>query len=163
MLKVPQSMPGSKKSDTGSPLLAALKCAYHLMQQRIISTPKDLMGILLYGTETSKFYEEDEDQQQMAQADIPQTLLTPGLGFAADPDDDTNESAIPSEDEVESEAESSALLSLQSGPPKARADVAGDVSGAPTSARSLWNAIIFMDPPSHLPDTTPPTTPRQTL
>jgi multidrug transporter EmrE-like cation transporter len=53
---------------------------------------------------------EDEDQQQMAQADIPQTLLTPGLGFAADPDDDTNESAIPSDDEFESEAESSALL-----------------------------------------------------
>jgi ATP-dependent DNA helicase 2 subunit 1 len=64
MLKVPQSMSGSKKTDNGSPLVAALKCAYHLMQERIISTPKDLMGILLYGTEASKFYEEDEDQKE---------------------------------------------------------------------------------------------------
>ncbi|KAJ9611537.1 ATP-dependent DNA helicase II subunit 1 [Cladophialophora chaetospira] len=60
MLKVPRSSSGSKKTDTTSPLLAALKCAYHLMQQRIISTPKDLMGIMLYGTEASKFYDEDE-------------------------------------------------------------------------------------------------------
>ena len=60
MLKVPSST-SSKKSDYSSPLLAALKCAYHLMQQRIIASPKDLMGILLYGTELSKFYDEDED------------------------------------------------------------------------------------------------------
>lgn len=52
----------------------------------------------------------EEDHHQMAQADIPQTLLTPGSGFAADPDDDTNESAIPSDDEYESEAEFSSLL-----------------------------------------------------
>lgn len=59
MLKKPPTS-DSKKADTNSPLLAALKCAYHLMQQRIISSPKDLMGILLYGTESSKFYDEDE-------------------------------------------------------------------------------------------------------
>jgi ATP-dependent DNA helicase 2 subunit 1 len=51
---------GSKKADTQSPVLAALTSAYHLMQQRIISQPKDMMGILLYGTETSKFYDEGE-------------------------------------------------------------------------------------------------------
>lgn len=50
----------SKSADTLSPALAALKCAYHLMQQRIISDPKAMMGILLYGTEASKFYGEDE-------------------------------------------------------------------------------------------------------
>jgi ATP-dependent DNA helicase 2 subunit 1 len=59
MLKKPPAS-DSKKADTNSPLLAALKCAYHLMQQRIISNPRDLMGILLYGTEASKFYDEDE-------------------------------------------------------------------------------------------------------
>lgn len=59
MLRKPPSS-DSKKADTNSPLLAALKCAYHLMQQRIISNPKDLMGILLYGTESTKFYNEDE-------------------------------------------------------------------------------------------------------
>lgn len=50
----------SKNADTVSPTFAALKCAYHLMQQRIISDPKAMMGILLYGTEASKFYGEDE-------------------------------------------------------------------------------------------------------
>lgn len=60
MLRVPEAGT-SKKSDSSSPLLAALKCAYHLMQQRIISTPRDLMGILLYGTEATKFYDEDEN------------------------------------------------------------------------------------------------------
>lgn len=62
MLKVP-SASSAKKADTSSPLLASLKCAYNLMQQRIISTPKDLMGILLYGTEASKFYDEDENSR----------------------------------------------------------------------------------------------------
>jgi ATP-dependent DNA helicase 2 subunit 1 len=51
---------GSKKADTQSPVLATLTSAYHLMQQRIISQPKDMMGILLYGTEASKFYDEGE-------------------------------------------------------------------------------------------------------
>lgn len=60
MLRVPPAS-SSKKGDRSSPLLAALKCAYHLMQQRIISTPRDKMGILLYGTEASKFYDEDEN------------------------------------------------------------------------------------------------------
>lgn len=52
---------GSKKVDLESPALAALKCAYHLMQQRIISNPKDMIGVLLYGTEASKFYGDDEN------------------------------------------------------------------------------------------------------
>nr|POE59228.1 atp-dependent dna helicase ii subunit 1 [Quercus suber] len=50
-----------KKADAGlSPTLAALKCAYALMQQRIISNPNDMMGILLFGTEQSRFQEGDE-------------------------------------------------------------------------------------------------------
>ncbi|KAJ5596964.1 hypothetical protein N7450_003422 [Penicillium hetheringtonii] len=47
-----------KKPTEVSPASAALKCAYHLMQQRIISNPHDMIGILLYGTESSKFYDE---------------------------------------------------------------------------------------------------------
>lgn len=62
MLKKP-NIPDSSKADKSSPLEAALKCAYNLMQQRIISAPKDLMGILLYGTEASKFYDEDENSR----------------------------------------------------------------------------------------------------
>ncbi|KAL5349031.1 ATP-dependent DNA helicase II subunit 1 [Pseudogymnoascus australis] len=44
----------SKKADTDSPAAAALKCAYQIMQQRIISNPKDMIGILLFGTAESK-------------------------------------------------------------------------------------------------------------
>ena len=38
-----------------------VKCAYALMQQRIISNPNDMMGILLFGTKKSKFQDGDED------------------------------------------------------------------------------------------------------
>lgn len=62
MLREPPSS-ASKKADTQSPVLAALTTAYHLMQQRIISQPKDMMGILLYGTEASKFPDEDENSR----------------------------------------------------------------------------------------------------
>jgi hypothetical protein len=62
MLTEPPSS-GSKKADTQSPVLAALTSAYHLMQQRIISQPKDMMGILLYGTEASKFPDEVENSR----------------------------------------------------------------------------------------------------
>lgn len=52
----------SKKADRDTPLAAALKCAYHLMQQRIISNPKDMMGVLLFGTEKSKYQDDDGDR-----------------------------------------------------------------------------------------------------
>jgi ATP-dependent DNA helicase 2 subunit 1 len=58
MLQKPSNTAG-QKGDASSPLMAALKAAYHLMQQRIIASPKDLIGVLLYGTEASKFYNED--------------------------------------------------------------------------------------------------------
>jgi ATP-dependent DNA helicase 2 subunit 1 len=48
--------PSTDNSD--SPAAAALKCAYQIMQQRIISNPKDMMGVLLFGTEESQFQEE---------------------------------------------------------------------------------------------------------
>ncbi|RMD42877.1 hypothetical protein DV735_g2250, partial [Chaetothyriales sp. CBS 134920] len=60
MLKKPATS-SSKKADTNSPLLAALRCAFQFMQQRIISSPKDLIGVLLYGTDETKFYDADED------------------------------------------------------------------------------------------------------
>ena len=49
----------SKKSERDTPVSAALKCAYALMQQRIISHPNDMMGVLLYGTEQTKFQDDD--------------------------------------------------------------------------------------------------------
>ena len=56
----------SKKADTDTPTSAALKCAYALMQQRIISSPNDMMGILLYGTEQSKFQGEEQSRGGLA-------------------------------------------------------------------------------------------------
>ncbi|TDZ14521.1 ATP-dependent DNA helicase II subunit 1 [Colletotrichum orbiculare MAFF 240422] len=53
MLQPPPAS-NSKKADKDSPMQAALKCAYQLMQQRIISHPKDMMGVLFFGTEKTK-------------------------------------------------------------------------------------------------------------
>ncbi|KAI1007074.1 ATP-dependent DNA helicase II subunit 1 [Podosphaera aphanis] len=47
-----------------SPTAAAIKCAYQIMQQRIISSPKDVMGVLLFGTEMSKFIEENLEKKR---------------------------------------------------------------------------------------------------
>ncbi|OAA34277.1 ku70 protein [Metarhizium rileyi] len=59
MLKPPPSS-NSKKADQDSALEAALKSAYHLMEQRIISNPKDMMGILLFGTKKTRFHKEED-------------------------------------------------------------------------------------------------------
>lgn len=59
MLEPPPAS-SSRKADRDSPVQAALKCAHHLMEQRIISNPKDMMGILLFGTEKTKF-RDDKD------------------------------------------------------------------------------------------------------
>lgn len=56
----------AKKQERDTPILAALKCAYALMQQRIISNPNDMMGVLLYGTAETKFHDEDEARGGLA-------------------------------------------------------------------------------------------------
>lgn len=60
MLRKPGDTDPKKPDAALSPTVAALKCAYALMQQRIISNPNDMMGILLFGTEKSKFQDGDE-------------------------------------------------------------------------------------------------------
>ena len=62
MLRKPPAS-DSKKTDPESATSAALKCAYSLMQQRIISNPNDMMGIVLFGTEQSKFQGEDPNSR----------------------------------------------------------------------------------------------------
>ena len=57
----PSSSHGKNANNDDSPALAALKCAYQLIQQRIISNPRDMMGILLFGTAKSRFEGEDEN------------------------------------------------------------------------------------------------------
>ena len=55
----PPAPSDSRRADTDSALTASLKCAYELMTQRIISNPNDMMGILLYGTEQSRYIDAD--------------------------------------------------------------------------------------------------------
>jgi ATP-dependent DNA helicase 2 subunit 1 len=57
MLKHPAPS-DDKTKDTDSAVVTALKSAYQIMQQRIIAQPKDMMGILLFGTDKSKFRDE---------------------------------------------------------------------------------------------------------
>lgn len=47
--------PSSGDDDDDSAVAAALKCAYLLMKQRIIAQPKDMMGILFFGTKKTRF------------------------------------------------------------------------------------------------------------
>lgn len=55
----PPTSSDSTRADRDSALSASLKCAYELMTQRIISNPNDMMGILLYGTEQSRYIDVD--------------------------------------------------------------------------------------------------------
>ena len=65
MLQLPPESE-SKKADHDRATVAALKCAYSLMQQRIISNPNDMMGVLLFGTEKSRFQDEDEHTKALS-------------------------------------------------------------------------------------------------
>jgi len=60
MLQTPTESDPKKPDTALSPTVAALKCVYALMQQRMISNPNDMMGILLFGTDKSKFQDGDE-------------------------------------------------------------------------------------------------------
>jgi ATP-dependent DNA helicase 2 subunit 1 len=95
-----------KNPDPDSATLAALKCAYQLMQQRIISNPNDMMGVLLFGTKKSKG--RDEDRARLA---YPNTYLVTDLDVPAASDvkrlrslvndaEDTAEILVPSAEPV---------------------------------------------------------------
>ena len=91
----------AKKQERDTPTLAALKCAYTLMQQRIISNPNDMMGVLLYGTEKTKFQDEEEARGGLA---YPNCYLLTDLDIPAADD------VRALKDLVEDEEESQKLL-----------------------------------------------------
>jgi ATP-dependent DNA helicase 2 subunit 1 len=95
MLKRPPPS-DNKKADRDSPTSAALKCAYQLMQQRIISNPNDMMGILLFGTKETKF--DDTNASDMA---YPHCYLLADLDVPAASDVKRLRNLV--EDEAESE------------------------------------------------------------
>lgn len=98
----------SKKADRDSPVQAALKCAYHLMEQRIISNPKDMMGILLFGTEKTKFQEDESGRSGLgyphcylfADLDIPSADEVKTLRALVEDGEDEDEILKPSEEPV---------------------------------------------------------------
>ncbi|KAJ5146038.1 DNA helicase ATP-dependent Ku type [Penicillium bovifimosum] len=96
----PRPSPDPQKHRDESPASAALKCAYHLMQQRIISNPHDMIGVLLYGTKSSKFYDESEESRGdlsyphcylYTDLDIPSALEVKQLRSLASPEDGDSE------------------------------------------------------------------------
>lgn len=79
MLEVPPKSSEAKSKDRDSATSAALKCAYQLMQQRIISNPKDMMGVLLFGTKESRFQEDQNGGEAGARHQYPHCYLLTDL------------------------------------------------------------------------------------
>jgi ATP-dependent DNA helicase 2 subunit 1 len=98
----------SKKADRDTPTIAALKCAYSLMQQRIISNPNDMMGILLFGTEKSRFQDEFGSSRGLSyphcylltDLDVPGARDIKRLRDLVNDEDEANELLQPSTDPV---------------------------------------------------------------
>jgi ATP-dependent DNA helicase 2 subunit 1 len=97
---VPPPPSDDKKAEKDSPTAAAIKCAYQIMQQRIISSPKDMMGVLLFGTEKSKFQNEDENSRGGIQ--YPHCYLLSDLNIPAAEDVKTLKAIVEEEEEEES-------------------------------------------------------------
>ncbi|CAO2651496.1 Nn.00g040660.m01.CDS01 [Neocucurbitaria sp. VM-36] len=90
-----------KKADRDSPTSAALKCAYQLMQQRIISNPNDMMGILLFGTEQTDLKDGDSTFQHcylLADLDVPSAQDVKRLRDLVENDDEAEPILRPAKD-----------------------------------------------------------------
>ncbi|KAL2813315.1 SPOC like C-terminal domain-containing protein [Aspergillus cavernicola] len=105
----PRPSADPRKPSQESPATAALKCAYHLMQQRIISNPRDMIGVLLYGTKLSKFYDEDEKSRGdlsypncylLTDLDIPSAHEVLDLRSLVEDEDKAQDVLVPSEEPV---------------------------------------------------------------
>ncbi|PYH38260.1 putative DSB repair complex subunit Ku70 [Aspergillus neoniger CBS 115656] len=105
----PRPSADPKKHTQESPTTAALKCAYHFMQQRIISNPQDMMGVLLFGTQASKFFEEDEDSRGdlsypncylFTDLDVPSAQEVQELRALVDDDGDSRDILAPAKEQV---------------------------------------------------------------
>ncbi|KAL9101234.1 MAG: hypothetical protein Q9163_003490 [Psora crenata] len=98
----------SKRAERDSPTSAALKCAYALMQQRIISNPNDMMGVLLYGTEQTKFQDEESERGSLSyphcylliDLDIPAAQDVRALRDLVEDKDESKRLLVPSEERV---------------------------------------------------------------
>lgn len=105
MLEV-RSSPDTKKAPADSATSAALKCAYQLMQQRIISHPNDMMGILLYGTEQTRFQDDEAGSFQypncylLADLDVPAATDVKRLRSIVEDEEEAAKLLVPSMEPV---------------------------------------------------------------
>lgn len=99
----------NKKADTDSPAVAALKCAYQVMQQRIISNPKDMIGVLLYGMQKSRYGGAEDDEDGLAyphcylltDLDVPDGEAVKTLSSLAESEEETDNLLVPAKDRNE--------------------------------------------------------------
>lgn len=96
-----------KKADGAT--AAALKCAYALMQQRIISNPKDMMGILLFGTQQSTFQDNESGSGSgfqyphcylLSDLDVPAAADVKRLRALVEDEQESSKLLVPSDEPV---------------------------------------------------------------
>lgn len=97
--------PKKKKKNKSKPTSAvrtALQCAYEVLQQRIISNPNDMMGILLFGTEETKFSDGASYKHcyLLMDLDIPDAASIKTLKNLIEDEEAFNEIIVPSEEPV---------------------------------------------------------------
>lgn len=103
MLKGPDD-PSAKDRD--SAVMAALKAASAMMQQRIISQPKDMMGIMLFGTKKTRFRDSKGSTSQYPNCylhtdlDIPSAEVVKALKDLAEDGEDPDGVLLPSGEEA---------------------------------------------------------------
>ncbi|KAF2675566.1 DSB repair complex subunit Ku70 [Microthyrium microscopicum] len=103
----PPKEESKKNKNQDSPTVAALKCAYQLMQQRIISNPNDMMGVLLFGTEESMIIEEGVSKVSAAyphcyvvtDLDVPAASDVKRLRDVANDPEESEQILVPSTDD----------------------------------------------------------------
>ncbi|KXT17510.1 hypothetical protein AC579_3235 [Pseudocercospora musae] len=108
MLQKPSDIDPRKPDTALSSTAAALKCAYALMQQRIISNPHDMMGILLFNTEKSKFQDHGAESRNwqyphcylLMDLDVPAAADVKHLRTLVDDEEEAADILHASKDEV---------------------------------------------------------------
>lgn len=94
------------EKDRDSAVMAALKSASKMMQQRIISQPKDMMGIMLFGTKKTKFRNGNSSTSQYPSCylhtdlDIPSAEVVKALKRLAEDGEDPDGVLVSSGDEA---------------------------------------------------------------
>jgi len=94
-----------KKRSRSKPMSAvrtALQCAYEVLQQRIISNPNDMMGILLFGTEATKFPDGGSYKHcyLLMDLDVPDAPSIKALKNLIEDEDEFNKVITPSKESI---------------------------------------------------------------